>query len=170
MVTVRLETLGTRDLIQSLSRIGQQINNFSEPFRSIAQSFWKINEANLQAEGKPERFKQLTYKYQKWKHKAYPGKKIMQLTGRLYDSLTAHNQTETQDTIAIITPKYAELGTNTPYANAHQEGVGNLPERKVVQITEKHEMAWARIIQIWAYGLFEKQGFETSPDTIGGVA
>jgi phage gpG-like protein len=170
MVNVRLETLGTGDLIQSFSRIGQQINNFAEPFRSIAQSFWKINEANFQAEGKPERFEQLSPEYQKWKHKNYPGKKIMQLTGRLYDSLTAQNQTETQDTISVITPKYAELGTNTPYANAHQKGIGNLPERKVIQITEKHEISWARIIQIWAYGLFERQGFETSPDAIGGVA
>lgn len=169
MVKIQIETLGTENLIRSFTRIGQYLNDLSDPFRTIASHFWSINEENFQAEGKPERFKPLSPAYEQWKSKRYPGKKIMQLTGRLYESLTAENQADSQDTVFIVTKTFAELGTKVPYAEAHQNGSGHLPQRKVVQITDKHRVVWGRIVQRWAYGLFEKMGFETYYEEFGGV-
>ena len=95
----------------------------------------------------------------------------MQLTGRLMNSLTAENQADAQDTIKNITAKYMEVGTNVEYAAAHQFGYPkkNLPARKIVQVTDKHRMVWDRIVQRWAYGLFEQAGFDVYQEQFGGV-
>lgn len=171
MVKVQKKVTGINTLVRGLSRVGNEGNNFKVPLYIIAQSFFKINETNFEAQGRPKRFVALSPKYKSWKDKNYPGKKIMQLTDRLKNSLTAENQMDSQDTIMIITSKYADLGTNVPYAAAHQFGYPkrNLPKREIIQVTEKHKQEWVRIVQRWSFGLFRGGPFEVSEETTGGT-
>lgn len=171
MVNIRIGVFGAEKMIRKLSRIGNLAQDFKEPMYTISSHFFKINEENFEAQGRPKRFAPLSPGYELWKRKNYPGKKIMQLTGRLKNSLTGENQADAQDTIRIITSKYMELGTRVPYAAAHHFGYEkrNLPARKIVQVTEKHKQVWVRIIQRWAFGLFERAGFEVYKESFGGV-
>ena len=169
MVTVNIQTLGHERIIRSLSRIGQWMQDLRDPFETVASYFWTVNQENFDSQGKPEKFKPLSPNYKRWKDKHYPGKKILQLSGRLYDSLTAQNQADSQDTIKIITRKYAELGTQVPYADFHYYGTRKMPSRKPVQLADKHRVVMTRIIHRWAFGLFEKMGFEAYYEEFGGV-
>lgn len=171
MVNVRIKVFGNERLVRKLSRINVEVGKLNIPMETIASHFWKINKENFEAQGQPKRFAPLSFRYKKWKDKNYPGKKIMQLTGRLMNSLAAENQEDAQDTIKNITAKYMEVGTDVEYAAAHNFGYPkrNLPARKIVQVTEKHRMVWDRIVQRWAYGLFEKAGFEVYQEQFGGI-
>lgn len=170
MVNIRLGIFGAEKVVRQLSRIGNLVQDFKEPMYLISNHFFQVNKENFEAGGKPKRFAPLSSGYKLWKRKNYPGKKIMQLTDRLMNSLTGENQADSQDTIRIITSKYMELGTRVPYAAAHYYGYPkrNLPARKIIQITEKHKQVWVRIIQRWAFGLFEKAGFDVTKEEIGG--
>lgn len=171
MVDLRIKTFGGEQLVRQLTRIRIEAGQLRIPMETIASHFWQINKENFEAQGQPKRFAPLSFHYKKWKDKKYPGKKIMQLTGRLMNSLTAEDQADAQDTVKVITPRYMELGTNVEYAPAHQYGYPkrNLPARKIVQVTDKHKMIWTRIVQRWAWGLFERAGFETYQEQFGGV-
>lgn len=162
MVKINIETLGDERFLRSFSRISRLASDYREPLAFVAEAFYRINENNFDKEGVPENFVPLSPKYKRWKDRHYPGKKIMQLTGRLMNSLTAENQADSQDTVRIIAKDYAELGTLVPYAHRHQKGTFGMPRRKVVQVTDKHKVEWGRIVHRWAFSLFTKEGFKTS--------
>lgn len=172
MVGIRVKVDGQKAIIQGLDRVIADSKKYKEPMERIATHFWGITEKNFNAQGQPKRWSPLTFNYVKWKQKNYPGKKIMQLTGRLKDSLTADNQEDSQDTIKILAPTYMELGTNVEYAAAQHHGYPkrNLPSREIIQVTDKHVAHWNRIVYRWAINNFRKEGFEVTEENSEVVA
>ncbi len=153
MVVISIEMVGEERFIRGMNSYVQAVSDFREVFARIAEDFYQIEERNFSRQGYPAGFQELSYAYDLWKSEHYPGTPIMQLTGRLKDSLTGENQEASQDTIREIHPQEAEFGTLVPYAHRHQMGTGGMPQRKVVQLTEEDKVRWGRIIQGWAYEL-----------------
>ena len=125
--------------------MGKNIDDFSKIFEDIIVDFRRLEKRIFKKEGDPESFKPLSPKYAAWKHKNYPGKKIMQLRGGLKASLTG----KTSDTIEVIGKRRAEFGSNLPYAHRHQMGTFGMPQRKIVQLSEKTKKRWVKIVQKW---------------------
>jgi phage gpG-like protein len=159
VVTVSIKTEGADKVIRSMSRIGEKIDDFRDPFRKIASNFYEIEEKLFAKQGSPNRWQPLSIGYKKWKDRHYPGEKIMQLTHRLIDSLTGENQADAQDSIRIIKRKSMVLGTNVPYARRHHVGY-KMPKREVIQLTERNYRVWDKLIQRWVFGLFEAEGLK----------
>ena len=156
MVEITVETIGEERFIRGFNRIGQEIKDFREPFQEISEDFYRREKSVFAREGDPVGFKPLSKAYAKWKSQRYPGKKIMQLVGRLIKSLTAADQAEAQDSIKRIKKTWAEFGTQVPYAHRHQMGTVGMPKRMIVQLTEKDKVRWGRIIHEWAMKVIKR--------------
>lgn len=152
MVTITIETIGEERFIRGFSRIEKQMPDMRPVFEDIAVYFWAREKQIFAREGDPESFDDYTSDvYKAWKRKHFPGRKIMQLRGRLRNSLIGERQAVAQDTVKIIKKKSAEFGTQVPYAHRHQMGTFGMPQRKIVQLTEKDKRWWAKTIHEWAY-------------------
>ena len=158
MVIAGIRTVGDQQYIRAFNRIGSEIQDFSIPFSFIYEDFKSLEKNIFNSEGTPERFIPLTSeKYKRWKERYYPGKKIMQLTGRLMESLSNISA----DTIMEIRKQSAAFGTEVEYALRHQMGTFGMPQRKFIQITDEVKKRWDKIVHRWAFGLFEKHGIKT---------
>jgi len=152
VVTIAIETVGEERFIRGFNRYVADMEDFSEVFEELAEDFWEREEKVFNKEGSPLRFKELTSaRYIAWKSKNYPGRKIMELTGRLKGSLTGTDQADSQDTVKIIRKKSAEFGSKVPYVHRHQMGTHGMPKREIVQLTDQDKVRWSRIIQRWSF-------------------
>ena len=155
MVVISIDTIGHERMVRGLSRFGQTVKDWRPVFRDIQQDFYKMEKAIFRAQGKPQKFTPLSPRYRFWKEKNFPGKTIMRLNDRLYNSLTGENQADAQDTVVDIKPLSAEFGTRVPYAERHQLG-RRMPQRKVVQVEDRDRERWMRMIHRFAYKLSQE--------------
>jgi phage gpG-like protein len=158
VVVLTINTVGDERFVRGFNRYAQEVQDWRPAFEQIYDNFLDIERRNFRAQGYPHPWKQLSPEYRQWKAVHYPGKPILQRTGRLMRSLTAKRQAGAQDTVKDIRKLRAEFGTQVPYARAHQQGhpPRNLPARPVVQLTERNKVFWSRIIQEWAYQKVKK--------------
>ncbi|MBN2531894.1 MAG: phage virion morphogenesis protein [Spirochaetales bacterium] len=162
MVTAGIKIIEDQRYIRAFNRIGVEIRDFSIPFSFIYEDFKQTEKQIFESEGLPERFLPLSPRYRRWKEQHYPGRKIMQLTRRLIESLVSVSA----DTIMEIKRSSAAFGTRTPYAHRHQMGTFGMPQRKIVQITEEVKRRWDKIVHRWVMRLFDKYGITTYEEYI----
>lgn len=92
-------------------------------------------------QGKAGRWKPLSERYGKWKQAHYPGKPILELTGRLWKSLTGGPGAETQ----MAPLRYVEEST-VPYAIYHARGTEKMPSRPPVSLTAQQQREIGAIV------------------------
>lgn len=80
--------------------------------------------------------------YAAWKARAYPGKRILERTGALVESLTRR-----PFGIEILTRRAMTIGSGLVYGKYHQAGGGTLPQRRPVELPESERRTWIRYIQ-----------------------
>lgn len=99
-------------------------------------------ERNFEEEGRPARWKPLTFLYARWKERRYPGRKILSRTGDLRRSITTRIERDGAGRAAIV------ASTSVAYAAAHQFGapINSLPPRPFLVLTREDEEAAARAI------------------------
>jgi phage gpG-like protein len=117
-----------------------------EPFGLMAEDFYQTMGRIFSAEGAFEergKWQDLSPAYARWKQKHYPGRKILELTGRMKLSLVARGSSEN---VTQITSTEMSLGTVVPYAIFHQKGTPNMPMRKVIEITSEEKLRWVQIM------------------------
>jgi len=148
MVVVSIDTVGTQRFVRGFTRYGEAMGDMSEIFETLYDDFTEMEKRIFSSQGDPEKFQALSPRYREWKERHYPGRKIMQLFGRLKASLTGNKGA---DSVREIRRQKAVFGTVVPYAHRHQEGTMGMPQRKVVQLTEVRKRRWAQKIHKWAY-------------------
>lgn len=153
MVTVTIETIGEERFIRGFNRIPKEMADMRPVFQDISLDFYRREKQIFAREGDPKPFvpPKLNEKYLAWKKKHYPGRKVMQLTGRLRRSLVDPDRASAGDVVKTIRKKWAEFGSTVPYAHRHQMGTVGMPKRMIVQLTEKDKIRWGRMIHEWAY-------------------
>ena len=97
-------------------------------------------ERNFKEEGRPARWKPLTPAYARYKSHRWPGKKILQRTGVLRDSIRVTVEPGRGNTAAIV------ASTDVPYALVHQFGTTFIPPRPFLVLTREDEEAAAQAI------------------------
>lgn len=80
--------------------------------------------------------------YAAWKAANYPGKRILERTGTLRDSLTRR-----PFGIEFLTKRAMTVGSGLDYGRYHQAGGGTLPQRRPVELPESERRYWIRAIQ-----------------------
>ena len=78
------------------------------------------------------------------KARAYPGKPILERTGRLVRSLTSPTA---PDAIRRSEPHLMEFGTSVPYGRYHQTGTRFMPRRRPVELPETERVEVVKVLQ-----------------------
>jgi len=135
---------GTTELSRILDIMANDLNDFEPMFRSIAKDFKKTEEGIFSSEGSFEggsAWPALSPMYKVQKDKKYPGRKILEATGKLRQSLTSMGSGHVEQ----IESESLAIGTDIKYAKYHQSGTRKMPARPPLQITEAEKSRWTRI-------------------------
>lgn len=95
-----------------------------------------------------EAWPRLSEEYRRWKARRFPGRKIMQRTGRLRRSLTSKGGRHVLE--STLPPRVSvTVGTSVKYAAYHIDGSPirnwNLPERDTLQHTRAQEIEYLEV-------------------------
>jgi len=122
-------TVDAKRAIQRMHDMKRRGRDFVPLFEEarIAMEAW--NSANFTQGGLPsgKRWNALSADYSSWKRLTRPGAPLMVRSGRLFRSLVSLRGNPN-----VITPLYAEFGTDLEYAKFHQYGTTRMPKRKIV--------------------------------------
>jgi len=142
---IYFEVEGDVQLARSLSRFGNSVKDYRPAFRDIIKLFYEMEKKQFESEGGygSGGWAPLSADYDEWKAKNFPGKPILQLTGKLMSALT----NKTGETIQEIEPLLLKLGTNLKYGLFHQTGTKKMPARKPIEMTEHDKREWVKVIQ-----------------------
>jgi phage gpG-like protein len=126
-VSIRVTVEASR-AIRYLRDMESRAKDFKPVFRWAKRELQKANRDNFAKSGLPVGgWSPLDGNYGAWKSTNFPGRPIMQATGRLRDSLTRLDGPANR-----IGLTDAEFGTDVEYAQFHQYGTTRMPKRQIV--------------------------------------
>jgi phage gpG-like protein len=144
-----------------LSRFGDEVADWRPFFRDVLMPRVAADvQANFEAEGgNVGGWDALSPAYAAWKEKFFPGRKILELTGRLKGSLTWDGGPG-PNAVYEDSPTAMAWGTRVPYGRAHQYGVPdrNLPERRFLWLDDPE--VYGKLMHEW---LVERAGSAGMP-------
>jgi phage gpG-like protein len=148
VVKVTVEVQGINDLVARFDQVRRGTEDFRQlgTWDWVQSEFYKVLKAQFGSEGAAGRsgkWKELSPKYKVWKQRKYGSLPILQLTGRLYRSLTSQGG----DAVVEKSAQEMTLGTRVPYAGYHQSGTGRMSARKVIDFSPEQEKQLKRPIQ-----------------------
>jgi len=148
-----MEILGKKIFMRGFTRYANVVKDWRPAFEQIYANYVEVTRRNFTSQGYPTRFKALSPAYRAWKQKHFPGKKILQRSGNLMDSMLGRGQSTRQHTIKDIKKLSAEFGSSLPYARVHQDPkpTNPLPRRPPLQLQDRNMVFWSRIIHEWAF-------------------
>jgi phage gpG-like protein len=155
-VEVYFEVDGEVQLARALSRFGENVKDLRPAFNQISSLFYNIEKKQFTSEGSygSGGWKALSPKYAEWKARNYPGKPILQRSGRMMSSLTG----QTGDTVREMGPLWLRLGTSVYYAFFHQRGTKYMPKRKPIELTEIDKRNWVKAVQRFLVNMAREKG------------
>jgi phage gpG-like protein len=108
---------------QKLFKIESRVKDFSKPFQIINTLFEEYQRQAFESEGSAtgRAWAKLSNRYQWWKSKHFPGKGILEATGKMKGSLVSTNAY----TKKVIEPLVFTRGTNLNYSSFLQGGTGD---------------------------------------------
>lgn len=114
--------------IKYLRGMEKRAKDFRPVLRWAKRELEKANEKNFSASGLPVGgWAPLDARYAQWKSTNFPGRPIMEASGRLRDSLT-----RLDGPVNKIRLMSAEFGTDVEYAKFHQYGTTRMAKRQIV--------------------------------------
>lgn len=135
MIQVSIQQTGLRDVQVGLSRLEGAIRDMRPAWDQVVQYLDAVETQAFSSEGGTTaggKWAPLKEEYRRWKARNWPGRQILELTGRLKDSVLG----STPDTVSSRTQTRLEYGTSVPYARYHQRGEG-VPERAFLNLTNR---------------------------------
>jgi len=144
MVTIRV-TGGTRAQA-AIARIVSRLKDFRPAYRTMARFLEGVLSDQFDSQGARtgRQWAALSQKYSAWKAKKYPGKGLLEREGTLRRSLTSGTSIHA---VREIGRKRFVFGTTVPYAPFHQEGGGNLPQRRLIDPTTGDRKEMSEIVR-----------------------
>lgn len=155
LVKIRFEIANEVQLSRAFETGIAAFLNLEQPFGIMADEFFQSMASVFAAEGAFEersRWQELSPAYGRWKARHYPGRKILELTGRLKNSLTTKGG---PDNVLEITRDTLSVGTRVPYAMYHQTGTPKMPMRKIIELTDTQKLRWVQIMHRYIYDVGE---------------
>lgn len=150
---LHFEVFGEVQLSRVFEGMIEDVEDLTEPFNEIAEEYYQSMVRVFEREGafeERQRWQDLSPAYARWKAENFPGRKILELTGRMKRAATIRGAREN---ITEIRPKEMTLGLSTPYAVKHQKGLEGLPKRTIIELTSEQKKRWVHIIHTYLYYL-----------------
>lgn len=132
-------------LDSALARLASLLGALDGPERLLqpaAAVVARAIERNFEEEGRPAPWQPLSPRYERWKTAHFPGRGILELTGRLRRSIRTRIEAAPDGSAAVV------ASTDVSYAPFHQFGApaGNLPARPFFVLTDEDREEVAQAI------------------------
>ena len=134
---------GGKSLIDHMTKINRHVENMTPAMRAIMASFHAIERERFANEGpgwEPLAPSTITYRIS---HRFNAGP-ILFRTGTLEDSFTGGGNSTN-----VATSNFMEVTSHVEYANFHQDGGPNLPQRQIIHLNENTLLLWREILQVY---------------------
>ena len=142
---IRFTFFGEDQVERTLLGYAERSTDMRPAWEQIEARFVEYEEDWFAAEGDGT-WPPLSRSYAEWKARHFPGQPTLQREGILVESVLRPD-------ISVMEPSYAIFGTADPVAGYHQKGGGNLPVRKVIDLSDEERQEWVRIVQAHLYGV-----------------
>lgn len=144
---IRFNIEGTEEFSVVLDRFQINYQSAEPAFQAMADFQRTIWQKQFDGEGSytGARWSPLSPPYKRWKAVHYPGRKILERSGLLRESLTQRpfGIDEVKDDLMVI-------GTGVPYGRWHQDGAEYMPARQMIQKpSEQDRLQFAKYLQNW---------------------
>jgi len=132
--------------------LGKGIKDLREPFDKIGKDLRLGMRKQFKSEGthRGTGWRELSPGYAKRKRKRYPGKPILEATGKMRTALLNDKH---PSNLNAVRPLWAAFGIQSrellQRATWHQLGTRNMPKRKIIALEETDRRKWGRIIQTY---------------------
>lgn len=135
---------GEAQIDRTLARFADNVSDALPLWDKLADRFASIERRQFASEGGygSGGWPALSPRYAAWKARHYPGKPILERDGELKRSLTVR-----PFGVEVLTPSSMTVGSGIDYGRFHQQGAGNLPQRRPVELPESERRTWVRLIQ-----------------------
>lgn len=147
MLEVRVETLGAKAYAFALGNIKRDMGDFKPVWPRVAELFYRSEGQQFSSQGSrgpSGRWSPLNPQYAKRKRMKWGTRGILIASGRMKASLVGRSADSIYD---VSHGMYAELGTRVPYAIFHQAGTSKMPQRKLIDMTDRDQLAVAKVFQ-----------------------
>jgi phage gpG-like protein len=140
----KLSFYGDVQLDRTLARMQENPKDARPLWEALANRFAAIETRQFKSAGRYASggWSPLSPRYAAWKAKHYPGAPILTRTAALRNSLTRR-----PFGVDIIEHKSMAVGSDVDYGKYHQNGEGNNPQRRAVELTENERRRWMRALQ-----------------------
>lgn len=147
---ISLEIDGEAQFDRVFRRFDAHLSDLRPVWEAVRDEFWEIEKEQFQsggAAGASGKWKPLSPKYEAQKVNKYGTFALLAgtliATEALYKSMTR----QTGDSIVDIQKDGIAIGTKLPYAKYHQRGIGRLPQRKIIDFSEKQKTGMMKKVQ-----------------------
>lgn len=160
MLRLQVEIENETQFDRTFTRFTEQLRDLRDLWPGVIPELRDIAREQFAGEGvgPAGNWPALSPKYAAWKAQRFPGKPILQRTGRLIESLTGN----TADSIVEARPDYLDFGTRVPYGRYHHKGAGRLKRRKVFDLNEQQKTRLMKVIQRRLLSAGRESGFALS--------
>ena len=142
MIGISFTQTGMDEVVAHISRVEVFLRDpITECKAELTQWFRDVEARAFTSQGATttRQWRELEPRYRQWKKRRFPGRTILERTGRLRASL----QVQTSDSIVESTPRRLVLGTSVEYARFHQSP----GQRPFIAITNRDAAAAAVIVR-----------------------
>ncbi len=168
MFRFRMVVAGEVEMDRGLARFTDGIADWRPIWPVFGDNFYAHLRQTFATEGDagPGRWAPLSEKYAEWKARRFPGRPILERTGRLVASLTGP---KAPGSIFKATPQSLTVGSEIPYGIYHQTGTDRMPQRKEIALPEAAKREMMRIAQMYLIQIASSAGFRRglTPTEVG---
>lgn len=159
---ISFEVNGVEQLNRKFSRFSQYIDDIRGAYPDMKKSFYNNERRQFETEEGKWAWAPLEESYANWKVKNYPGKKILELSGLLKDTMQGNTPyLKWQEGLQQLA-----VEVNLDYAFYHQVSTKYMPAREVIWLNEATKKAFTHILHRWLWGVAKNVGLG---GTIGGL-
>ena len=147
MVTFSIRMAGEQAIDSTLDRLTERAQNLTPIWPEVKTRLHEIISDAFEHEGGSTaagRWAPLSAKYAVWKARNFPGKPILERTGRLRASITGGPE----ETV-VMAPHRLLLQSQVPYGGFHQMGTAVMPRRAPIGLTSEQGRQIVFIISRW---------------------
>jgi phage gpG-like protein len=151
---VEIAVKGKGELIEAVSGIGEDLGNLKGPFTDLAREVLTPMLAARFVNQGPG-WAPLNPVYAAWKAKAFPGRGILERSGKLRTAFSGGVGWE-----IVVTNTSLQIDpTRTPYWRFHQYGTRRMPARPIISFDENQKMLMIGYLQQKIAGFGRARGF-----------
>lgn len=142
---ISFDIVGDEQYVRGFEATAREAADLSAPLRSIGESLREAVAEQFLSEGAAGsfgRWKPLNPAYERAKREAGYGGPILVRTGAMFSAATDERSIS-------VTPRRLVYEIDDPKAIHHQRGDGNLPQRRIVDLSLTTRRQWDRIFAGW---------------------